>query len=556
MNSNSCAKVWQQLEHTYNQGADQIWVFNVGDIKAVELPLTFAMTLAWNIDTLEMHELQSFFNTFFERNLHLHETEARRCSELLLKYDRLVALRKHEHIEADTFSLINYGEADNILCQWKELLDQAEEVQKWIPETTAPSYFQLVLHPIKASYIYVALRVTQAKNQLYGVQRRNTANPLLYEALRLFDEDFSLSEEYHGLLNGKWNHIMRQPHYGYTETWHAPSRDLITGLSYVQARQDSNPIVGWIGIAVEGHPGVRPGLVNEESDRTHPSRRDLVPGVTLPPLEPCGPETRSFEIYCRGSKAVAWTITSPQEWLSVSPVTGTIEPKGDDKLVKVSVDWKKVPDGFDDEILLDLRSSLGDYELIHVPVKNRTPSTDLNGFVEADAHVSINATSFQSQSLSSYRILPFIGRIPTGAVALTATASPSHSEYLEYPFITFTPNAAATTRLYFTFTLDTNADSPVTYDIKLDDGAPTTHRLVSPPSTPGGLPEGWHESVMDNVWKRDHLLDLGRTGAHTLKVRLGAQNCVLEKIVVDLGGVRESYLGPPESVLWRDRSIV
>ncbi|KAL4922799.1 hypothetical protein BDW62DRAFT_196803 [Aspergillus aurantiobrunneus] len=553
LNSNSCAKVWQQLEHTYNRGADQIWVFNVADLKPIEVPLTFVMALAWNIKTLEMHELQSFFHTFSERNLQLDEAEARRCAELLLKYDRLVALRKHEHIEADTFSLTNYNEADRILQQWNQLLEQAEELQKRIPERTSPSYFQLILHPIKASFIYIALRINQAKNKLYGVQRRNTANTFAHKVLRLFEEDFNLSEEYHSLLNGKWNHIMRQSHYGYTETWHAPSRDLITGLSFVQIRQDSNPIVGWIGIAVEGHPGVRPGLVNEESDRTHPSRRDLVPAVTLPPMEPHGPKTRSFEIYCRGSRAVAWNITAPYEWLLVSSSSGTIDPKGDDTVVKLSIDWEKAPKGFNSEVLLDLHSNLGDFEQIHVPVKTNMPPAASRGFVEADGHVSIHATSFQNHSVSRYRVLPFIGRTPTGAVTLSTNTPSNHSEYLQYPFITFTPAPAATLILQFTLTLDTDTQTPISYDIQVDDEPTTTHRLVQPPSSAGKLPDGWEESVMDGVWKRHHLLDLGTPRAHTLKVRLGAQNCILEKIVIDLGGVRESYLGPPESMFYGER---
>jgi hypothetical protein len=37
------------------------------------------------------------------------------------------------------------------------------------------------------------------------------------------------------------------------------------------------------------------------------------------------------------------------------------------------------------------------------------------------------------------------------------------------------------------------------------------------------------------------------TGSHVLRVVLRDENMVLEKIVVDLGGLRESYLGPPES---------
>ncbi|PIG86978.1 hypothetical protein AARAC_004718 [Aspergillus arachidicola] len=504
LNSNSCAKVWQQLEQTDNRGANDIWIFNVGDLKPME----------------------EFFYTFIEHTFHLGSAVSQQCSELLLKYDRLVALRKHEHIEPETFSLIHYGEAEDVLQRWEELLSQAEELEKSIPAPMMPAYFQLILHPIKASCIYVALRVAQAKNQLYAVQRRNSANTWAYEALRLFEEDFNLSEEYHSLLNGKWNHIMRQPHYGYTQTWHAPSRDMISGLSFVQNRQDSNPV---------------------ESDRTHPSRRDLVAGVTLPPMEPYGPKSRYFEIYCRGTKSVSWTLTSPHRWLSLSPSSGTSQPKGGDERVKITVDWEKVPSQFDDVLLVDLRSSLGDYKHIHVPVSNRTVAADTTGFVEADGHVSIYATSLINSPLSAYRILPFIGRTPTGGVALTASTPVSHSEYLQYPFITFTSTATATLILDFTLTLDTDTNSPITYNIQLDDGALASHRLVPQVEKPGKLPDGWHDSVMDNIWTRRHSVDLSFPGLRTLRVRLANENCVLEKIVVDLGGVRASYLGPPES---------
>lgn len=88
------------------------------------------------------------------------------------------------------------------------------------------------------------------------------------------------------------SHHATASHLGFSETWHAPSRDMISGLCLVQAGQESNPIVGNIGVAVEGTEGVRPGVCNEESDRTHPSRRDLVPGVTLPVMEPYGPKSR------------------------------------------------------------------------------------------------------------------------------------------------------------------------------------------------------------------------------------------------------------------------
>jgi hypothetical protein len=46
--------------------------------------------------------------------------------------------------------------------------------------------------------------------------------------------------------------------------------------------------------------------------------------------------------------------------------------------------------------------------------------------------------------------------------------------------------------------------------------------------------------------------DCRSPGAHVLKIWMITPGVVLQRIVIDAGGVRESYLGPPESVRWND----
>jgi hypothetical protein len=57
----------------------------------------------------------------------------------------------------------------------------------------------------------------------------------------------------------------------------------------------------------------------------------------------------------------------------------------------------------------------------------------------------------------------------------------------------------------------------------------------------------WEESVRDSVRKVKSKHTVTQPGYHTLKFWMVDSGVVLQKLVVNLGGVKPSYLGPPES---------
>jgi len=59
--------------------------------------------------------------------------------------------------------------------------------------------------------------------------------------------------------------------------------------------------------------------------------------------------------------------------------------------------------------------------------------------------------------------------------------------------------------------------------------------------------QDWANSVKDNIRISKSTHTLTGTGYHTLKIWMVDPGIVLEKLVVDLGGVKPSYLGPPPS---------
>ena len=536
-------KVWHQLQLGYHRGADQVWIFNVGDLKPQELPINFAMDLAWNVKSIAADGFKDYFKSLATREF--GETYAARIAHLWYGFDRLIALRKQEHVDISTFSILKWREAETILARWKALTDEAESIHAEISMTQKPSFFELVVHPIKASYVYNLLRTTQTKNELYARQRRNTANKLLHECLRLFDEDDALTREYHTLLDGKWNHMLRQPRYGYNSGGIGPYRDMISGLSWVRANTDSNPIMGQMGIAVEGHEGSNPGIVNEDVDPTHPSRKWMEPGVTLKPISPYGPQSRFFEIYHRGTVGFDWEAKAQYPWIKLSQYQGILNPSDDDTRVEVTIDWESVPRGFDEKIYIEVIGSVDGYEQVRLVVQNLQAPGDFKGFVQSESYVSIDPGNWVT---SPYMHLPAMGRQEAGSVTLpneTDTTNPDDIPFLKYDVYTFTDHGSVNLEVHFNMTLETDPENFMQYDIRWDGGETETHRLTEKGT--GSLPMGWSNATMDCVWKRRHGLGQVKAGSHTIEIRLRHLNVVMEKVVLDLGGTEMKYLGPPES---------
>lgn len=235
--------------------------------------------------------------------------------------------------------------------------------------------------------------------------------------------------------------------------------------------------------------------------------------------------------------------------------SGYLTPEDSAARVHVFVDWATFPELFDGEALLEVRSDTGSIEVIHVSIKKRQIPVGFTGFVESDHLVSMKNTSFDARSIaqSSYKANSLIGRTEAGGVLLAAHPDDAeNSIFLHYSFYNYTPMAEATIILYFTMTIKAEPSNPIKYDICVDALPHSTFRLVPDASNPGTMPlgnllAGWMEECPRLVRTRTHTIDLTKTGAHVLKIRLRHTNYVLEKFVIDLGGVRPSYLGPPES---------
>ena len=85
------------------------------------------------------------------------------------------------------------------------------------------------------------------------------------------------------------------------------------------------------------------------------------------------------------------------------------------------------------------------------------------------------------------------------------------------------------------------------YAVSFDDESPQIITIVPAKFNAGNGNREWEESVKNNFRRVKSTHSIATPGDHTLKIWMIDPAVAVEKIVVNTGGVKPSYLGPPES---------
>lgn len=77
------------------------------------------------------------------------------------------------------------------------------------------------------------------------------------------------------------------------------------------------------------------------------------------------------------------------------------------------------------------------------------------------------------------------------------------------------------------------------YGVCIDEGP-----VMNPSTSSFEYAQIWYESVLKNCRINKTTLHIDKPGKHTVKIICGDAGTVLQKIVLDFGGMKRSYLGP------------
>ncbi len=537
LNTTPPALIYEEMKKAYDTGANRYWLLNVGDIKPGELGIKFFLDLAWDIDLFnydnayqfDANYLSSIFGDKYKDDL----------QDIMSTYYQLGFQRKpeamgwgvewnssdsRERIVNTDFSFINYNEAENRIAEYDRIANKSERILKELPDKYKAAFYELVFYPVKGATLMNKKMLTAQQNRWYALQGRASTELYASKVRSYHDSIGSYTTHYNQMLNGKWNHMMSL----------AP---------------------GWVA-TYQNMPPVNTTTISSGTNmQIFIPGKDTDYGVTslnvLPCLNPYTKQKSFIELYNRGDKAFQWKASARQEWINLDKTSG--EALLQDRII-LSVDWTKVPHGTNitGEIVI---TSGQKTETVYLPIFNPvSPSVnELKGmYVEDNGCISINPGLYHRKLENKDITIHTIKGLgyENECVQLGEAVKPSQNirklaetPRAEYDFYTF---SAGTVTVY-TYALPLfpiNTQRNTRYGVMIDDGI--VHWVSTAAKEYSGQ---WKQNVVRNNAIGIVNLNIEKPGKHTLKLLCADPGMVIQKVIIDFGGMKRSYLGPQPTLV-------
>ena len=165
-------------------------------------------------------------------------------------------------------------------------------------------------------------------------------------------------------------------------------------------------------------------------------------------------------------------------------------------------------------------------------------------FEEVDGYVSIEAEHYSRSSTGNrmkWITIPNMGRTLSGITTMPNTVQPDNDTFVEYDFTVENPQQAKVI-VRFSPTLNFNENKGLSYAISIDNAPEQIINI-----------NGHYDGELGK-WQAQHVIDsetmhqLSDIEHHTLRIRPLDPALIIQKIMIDLGGLKPSYLGPPETL--------
>ena len=540
--------MYEELRKAYDTTADRLWLLNCGDLKGSEMQVSLFLDMAWdigrftadNVVTYPARWLAGIFGEAYYDRLeamtreHLRLAFPRKPEYMGWGYHWNRFDHNCEQLTDTDFSFTNYDEAPRRLEAYRKLGARAEALLHEIGDEARPAFYQLVYYPLRGAELMNRMTLGGQRNRWYARQGRAATNAVRDEVQRCYDSLQVITRGYNSLLGGKWNHMMsmRQNYDGVSAYFNLPHL----------ATHDA-----------AGAPRLALQVAGEDVTGARAFH-------ALPAFDNSLRRTYPVEIYNRGGGTLAWTAHASEPWVVLSKSAGKTAAAA---RITVGIDWEKAPSG--NAVPAQIVFRAGEQsEKVLVSLFNPTaPSrAELRGiYVENNGCVSIPAAGCHRVrendriKITAVEDLGIEGPAlqlgdPTAPLQIFRSRDVPCAEYDFYAFDAGSVDVYTYVLPTFPlhadrdFRIGENTNTDTKYSVQIDDGA-----LATPSSSHVEYSQVWFESVLRNCAVNKSTLHIDKPGRHTLRIRVGDPGIVLQKIVLDFGGMKRSYLGPQSTLI-------
>ncbi len=530
VNTSPIPRIWDQMSLVKQYGADRIWIVNVGKFKNLEFAIDYWLNLGWNTNRWTNDNTMEYTRLWATREF--GPEHANEIADMMAEYTRYNGRAKArtpgpEHLQRRQLPRDRDGRS-----RYNALAAKADALAEVLPKDQQDAFYELVQFPIDACANLNEMYMAAALNNLYAQQGRASANDWGEKAAADYQKDAALMKFFNtDFAGGKWDHFQDDVHIGYT-TWSEPGQPSMNQLRLTPVNPAGSPSMG---VAVEN------------SDQAWPGGRG---DATLPLFNSVSQQKHSIDVFNKGTGAVTYSVSTREPWIKVSKTSGSTEK---DERLWVSIDWSAAPK---EGPINGTVSIEGAGQTVSVKVAGNSTSEitrdTLTGFVEDDKVVSIEPEHYSKKNdagdlrwirvegygktLSAMR-----GEGPVNFPALVPNQNSPSLEYRAYFFSTGPTKVIASLAPNLPFI----PGRDLRYAVSVDDQAPVMVTAFAKTLQASG--NAWETAVKDEAAYASGDAQIPTAGYHTIKVWMVDPGITIQKLLVDLGGAKASYMGTPES---------
>lgn len=522
--------IWEEMNKAYETNAKNVWIVNVGDIKANEIGMNFFLEMAWDPEAYSSETLGDYYTRFSENQF--GKENSKEIGNILKQYFQLGFSRKPEHmgwnevypnspIHDPELSLFNNGdEVQKRIDAYDKLEKQTENLIQRIPDRLKDAFYQLVAYKVIGASNMNKKVLYAYKSRVYTLQERASANWYAAEATNAFEKIKAATETYNNkIAEGKWRNMMT------LNPRQLPVFDMPKTGNYSPNKEIDGQILP------EGYSSF--SLDNEKP-------------YSLPSFNSLTDRTYFIDVVNSGKQPITWNATGFEDWIRISKTSGQSTT---DERVLISIKWNMISSA--DTVHSTIQFHVA--EKIY-PVKIRAIKLpDLlasKTFIEDNGVVSIEAEQYsniENRKESKWQVIQGLGRQNDVLESFPVTAKPfdqsgiNRSSELTYNFIKTTTGVG---KIYFYCipTQPINNDYQLRFAVSIDKQEPIIVNTKLKEAMDENNPE-WKNNVLRSITIQEINVSFPVPGKHILKIKMIDPGVAIDKIEIVGNQPKQSYFG-------------